>query len=311
MTRTPLIISIICVAIALFVFFGPKNSEQIIDPVNITDTQTATSTKSEHKNIAYTIEGERIVLNDGVSEIEAAPGSVSKIITRYFGNELKKDLDGDGREDIAFFITQEKGGSGEFYYIVVARNTVDGAVGSDAVFLGDRIAPQSIDSGPGKSFIVNYVDRASGAPMTAEPTIGKSLRLILDANTMHLGEVAQDFEGEANPNMMTLTMKEWRWKETQYSNGTTLTPKKDVFTLTFKNDSTFGARTDCNGIGGNYRADTLSITLSDMISTQMYCEGSQEQEFSQLLQDTRMYAFTSKGELVLELKDGKGRVYFR
>jgi hypothetical protein len=47
---------------------------------------------------------------DGISETEAAPGSASKIITRYFGNELRTDLDGDDVEDIAFILTQSSGG---------------------------------------------------------------------------------------------------------------------------------------------------------------------------------------------------------
>ena len=68
-----------------------------------------------YKDIAYTIAGERILLLDGVAETESAPGSASKITTRYFGNVAEGDLNGDGISDIAFLITQETGGSGTYF----------------------------------------------------------------------------------------------------------------------------------------------------------------------------------------------------
>src|SRR5262245_35429792 len=65
------------------------------------------------KNATYLIEGERVKLENGLSTVSVTPlGSPSRVITRYFGNELKTDLDGDGKEDVAFILTQERGGSG-------------------------------------------------------------------------------------------------------------------------------------------------------------------------------------------------------
>jgi hypothetical protein len=63
-------------------------------------------------DIAYTIDGERVLLANGVAEREAAPGSATTVVTRYFGNEVEGDLDGDGILDIAFLLTQDGGGSG-------------------------------------------------------------------------------------------------------------------------------------------------------------------------------------------------------
>jgi hypothetical protein len=72
----------------------------------------------DHKNAEYVIDGRRVKLEDGISEAISGPGSASKIVTRYFGNEVYKDLNDDGREDIVFFLTQETGGSGTFFYAV-------------------------------------------------------------------------------------------------------------------------------------------------------------------------------------------------
>ncbi|MFZ1987551.1 MAG: META domain-containing protein [Minisyncoccia bacterium] len=267
---------------------------------------------SEYKDAEFIIQGERIRLTDGVAETAAAPGSASKIITRYFGNELKTDLNGDGREDIVFLLTQETGGSGIFYYVVAALNTDRGYVGSEALLLGDRIAPQTIEKGTGKIVVVTYADRAPGEPFSISPSVGKSISLLLDLNAMQFGEVAQNFEGEADPSRMTLGMKTWVWVSALYNDGREARPKNaGVFTLTFSADGRFSAKTDCDGIGGNYVANSNTVSFSQMMSTQMYCEGSQESDFASLLQNTQGYHFTSRGELVFDLKFDSGSVVFR
>ncbi len=124
--------------------------------------------------------------------------------------------------------------------------------------------------------------------------------------------VVDDFEGEADPSKMTLGMKTWRWIRSEYNDGRVVTPNMaDKFNLTFNTDGTFGASTDCNGIGGNYTAKDGEISFSQMISTLMYCEGSQESEFRDSLANSTSYHFTSKGELILDLKFDSGSVIFR
>lgn len=161
---------------------------------------------ADYKDGEYIIEGEPVKLKGGIAEMEAVFGSASKIITRYFGNELKADLDGDGREDIAFILTQERGGSGNFFYAVAALNTEQGYVGSDGYLLGDRIAPQSTDVSPNPRHrnvvVFNYADRNPGEPMTARPSVGKSAYLKLDPMSMRWGIVVPDFEGEADISRM-------------------------------------------------------------------------------------------------------------
>jgi hypothetical protein len=155
----------------------------------------------DHKNIGYVINGQRIELKDGISELEAAPGSASKIKTRYFGNEVTVDLNEDGRKDVVFLVTQETGGSGTFYYALGALNTENGYVGSHAILLGDRIAPQTteVSSNPNHKgvVIVNYAERAPGEPMTTPPSVAKSIWVKLNPQTMQFGEVVQNFEGES------------------------------------------------------------------------------------------------------------------
>lgn len=290
--------------------FIPKNSED-----------GKVKLAQNYLDATYVLDGREVKLVNGVSEIEVAPDSASKIVTRYFGNEVKHDLDDDGREDIAFLLTQETGGSGTFYYVVGALNTEDGYIGSQGVLLGDRIAPQTthmeeekIDGGTRRQnvIVVNYAVRLPGEPMTARPSMGKSIWLKLDPKTMQFGEVAQNFEGEADPTRMTLGMKKWNWISTAYNNDKIVTPKKEnTFTLTFKDNGSFSATTDCNGVGGNYEVNGNQITFSKMISTMMYCDGSQESEFLGMLGGVQSYHFTSKGELIFDLKFDSGSFVFR
>jgi hypothetical protein len=152
------------------------------------------------KDATYLIEGTPVTLKGGEAQTPAAPGSASMVTTKYFGNELKADLNGDGKEDEAFILTQNTGGSGTFYYAVAAIETGSGYVGSDAYLLGDRIAPQAttLSQNPNQKGVVvfNYADRKPNEPMTATPSVGKSAYLKLDEN-MRWGVVEPNFEGEA------------------------------------------------------------------------------------------------------------------
>lgn len=274
-------------------------------------TQTL-SLVSTYKDATYTINGQKITLKDGLSETEAAPNSASKITTRYFGNEVLHDFDGDGREDIAFLLTQEMGGSGTFFYVVVALNTANGYIGSEGFFLGDRVAPQTTGMGNGNVIIVNYADRKPDESFAIAPSIGKSVWLLLDPQTMQFGQVAPNFEGEADPARMTLDMKTWIWISTSYNDGTKIVPKNPgKFTITFRPDKTFSVTTDCNQVGGNYRVNKTSLSFSNMFSTEMYCPDSEESDFIKMLGEANNYLFTSRGEFVIDLKFDSGSMIFR
>jgi tryptophan-rich sensory protein len=157
--------------------------------LNTLNTWTASihTTEQEHtadyKNATYLIEGHAVTLVNGLSEETITPESASRSVTRYFGNEAFGDLNGDGKEDAAFLLTQNNGGSGTFYYVVVALKTDAGYFGTNAILLGDRIAPQTTEIRDGH-LVVNYADRAPKEPMTARPEIGVSKYLFIKNGTL-------------------------------------------------------------------------------------------------------------------------------
>ncbi|MDP1706234.1 MAG: hypothetical protein Q8L36_00175 [bacterium] len=144
---------------------------------NLTGPATA-----DYKDAAYQIEGEIVKLTNGLAEKDPSSvnvggsggsDSATRLVTRYFGNEISGDFNEDGFKDAAFFLTQEAGGSGTFFYAAVALGSADGYLGTNAVFLGDRISPQPVEWRDGQ-LIFNYADRAEGEPITARTSIGVS-----------------------------------------------------------------------------------------------------------------------------------------
>jgi hypothetical protein len=110
---------------------------------------------------------------DGFAESDTVAGSDAKTTTRYFGNGASGDLNGDGKADTAFLLTQVSGGTGVFYYVTVALASGNGVQGLNAILLGDRIAPQTTEINDGK-ITVNYADRKSDDPFSIAPSVGVS-----------------------------------------------------------------------------------------------------------------------------------------
>ena len=129
-------------------------------------------------NATYLIEKQAVQLVNGRAEVQAAPGSASKITTGVFGKPTYGDLNGDDREDAALFLVQDPGGSGTFYYVAAAIAKNGFYRGTNAVFLGDRIVPRSIQIRNGV-IVAEYDDRHPDRPMVAEPSMGKTIYITL------------------------------------------------------------------------------------------------------------------------------------
>lgn len=163
------ILSLIIIFIIAFVYYRETTEDATMkifygDPLNAT----------------YTIDEAEYPLKDGKSEMEAAPGSTEKITTEIFGEPVSGDLNEDGIGDYSMFLVQRTGGTGSFYFVVSAISRKDGKVaGTNAVYLGDRIAPQNIEVKDGE-IIANYADRYEGERMNVKPSLGvsKYIRLL-------------------------------------------------------------------------------------------------------------------------------------
>ncbi len=134
-------------------------------------------------NATYIVEGQKIRLIDGRSETESAPGSAIKVITSVFGKPVYGNIDGESDADAALILTYNPGGSGTFYYVAAALNVNGFYLGTRAILLGDRVAPQNVIVSNGV-IVANYADRRRDEPMAASPSVGKSKYLVLERNVL-------------------------------------------------------------------------------------------------------------------------------
>jgi len=84
---------------------------------------------------------------------------------QYFGNEVAGDLNGDGVSDVAFIISRSDPDRGMLYYLVSSLTTDKGHVGTNLLYLGDKVEPKVISITDG-IIGVTYVDHTSKATTT-------------------------------------------------------------------------------------------------------------------------------------------------
>jgi heat shock protein HslJ len=281
-------------------------------------------------NASYVIEGKSVHLVDGVAEVGSGPSS-SKTVTRYFGTEARGDVNGDGREDVVFVITQQGPGTGTFYYVVAGLNDEKGYHGTSGYLLGDRIVPQSTVV-TGGHVVANYLDRPSDEPLTVQPTLRKSKTVFLDPKTLVFGDAAQPTVSPsptASPTKKPTTSvkptaspvapaqmgaklvgRKWEWITQNFKDGTISTTSNPAsFTVTISSNGTFTGTTDCNQLGGTYSVSGTSFTFRPVVTSKLHCGTTDEERFTQLLNDVRTFKLANN-RLTFGLKDG-GSISFK
>lgn len=136
-------------------------------------------------NTVYGIEGGKIRLKDGLSEISAAPGSAARVRTRVKGDPVYGDVDGDGEDDAAVVLVHDPGGSGTFYYIGVVLNASHGNKENQTVLIGDRFVLGQVVILNG-AVVVRYLQRRPDEPMSAAPTIAKTATIRLNYDRLEI-----------------------------------------------------------------------------------------------------------------------------
>ena len=104
----------------------------------------------------------------------------------------------------------------------------------------------------------------------------------------------------------------WTWVGTVMNSNEGINPQpiSDDFSLTFNDEGRINGTTDCNSLSAEYDATDTSLSLGPIIATRMYCEGSQETEFSNLIAEVDGYMFDDNGQLLLALPYDSGTLVF-
>jgi hypothetical protein len=137
------------------------------------------------RDATYLVDGESVWLQNGRAVRPAAPGSATAIRTQVLGAPTYGDIDGDGDTDAVLFLVRDPGGSGTVYYVAAAHKVEGGYRGGTAVLIGDRITPQRLDVVHGV-VVLDYLERAPGEPMAAEPGLARSVYLTLEDDALTL-----------------------------------------------------------------------------------------------------------------------------
>ncbi len=134
-------------------------------------------------NATYRIEGEPVALRDGAAAVPAAPGSAAQRRTTVSGKPAYGDLDGDGDDDAAVFLVHDPGGSGTFVYLAAALREARGYRGTQALLLGDRVAPRELRIRNGV-VTASYTGRRPGEPLAAPPSVEESAHFTLEGDEL-------------------------------------------------------------------------------------------------------------------------------
>ena len=142
-------------------------------PANITGTQTENKTDIFHpdpSNATFIFDDEEITLSAGRNENPIVPGNALIEETVIMDKFAYGDINADGKEDTVLFLARSGGGSGTFIYLGAYVSGSLTYKGSNTIFIGDRVAPQSISINK-EIVTIKYLDRKDEEAFAAEPTV--------------------------------------------------------------------------------------------------------------------------------------------
>ncbi len=134
--------------------------------------------------------------------------------------------------------------------------------------------------------------------------------ILLSACSFNGGEAADKIIG--NPNLeesdnslvedLRLDSQTWTWMKSEINNEEIVPNTEGVFTINFESDRASGT-TDCNNYFSSFETEDNNLSFGPIASTLMYCENSQELEFTKSLSEVKSYRFDD-GKLYLETETG-------
>jgi hypothetical protein len=167
--KKAIVVIIIIGALAALYWFN-KESGTVVKSPDGTQTEQ-TSTKPDPSNATFVFDEESVTLSNGKSVTDTEETNLLDL--KAYG-----DLNGDKKNDTVVLATRYGGGSGLFIYIAGYVSTSSSYRGTNAIFLGDRIIPESVTINSSGFVTVNYLDRSEDEPFSAEPTVSTSKQFV-------------------------------------------------------------------------------------------------------------------------------------
>lgn len=132
---------------------------------------------------------------------------------------------------------------------------------------------------------------------------GTSTKATIESINAGIKAVAKDFNSiqksinkpkalkDVNVNS-PLTASQWVWVSATSNGSTTVATTGEKFVISFDKKNRITSTTDCNNIAGSYAAGTTSLSFGALSMTKMFCVGSQETIYAQLLGKTSAYSIS-------------------
>jgi hypothetical protein len=171
-----LIIVIIIIGALVVLYMVNRNSGAVVKSPTDTTSGVQTS-KPNPANATFVLDDEEITLSNGKKITENDE-------TNLLDLSAYGDINGDKKEDTAVLVTRSGGGSGLFIYVAAYVSNATSYKGTNGIYLGDRIVPESILINSSGVITVNYLDRSLDEPFAAEPTIAKSKQFVFKSGEL-------------------------------------------------------------------------------------------------------------------------------
>jgi heat shock protein HslJ len=244
------------------------------------------------------------LLENGVYTETVAPDSASVIEVQLLPWPIAYGVLNE-QDAAAVLIAESGGGSGVFINLAVIVDQDGMPLHVASAPLGDRVVVQSLAIADNQITVEMLTPRPNDPLCCPSRPVTQVYELQDDALVL-----VDESSGLAES---ALAGTSWVWSMTQMSDGAVKSPATEgVFTLTFGDDGTASATTDCNTFNGTYTEGADGVLIIDLpISTRMACpDGSQEQEFIADVTSISRYIITEEGVLALLLPVDSGSMLF-
>ena len=161
-------IIIIVIATALF-FYTMRDSTPLEKTVVPTENESEVF-RPDPSSATFNIDDEVVILSAGRNEKPITPGSKLMEETVLLEQFAYGDINSDDKEDTVLLLSRNGVGSGTFIYLAAYVSGPVTYKGSKAIFIGDRIIPQSISINQG-IVTINYLDRKIEDSFNTAPSI--------------------------------------------------------------------------------------------------------------------------------------------
>jgi uncharacterized lipoprotein len=176
------LLSFILISVFFLSACSKNNDENVLIDNNQKESEEVKKA-TRVEDATYIIDGVSYQLNNGEVEISEVPDSASKTKVKIFSSDKISDINKDGEDDYVVILTQDPGGSGTFYFVSLALSSDNGFSGTNSILLGDRIAPQNVNTKEGQ-IVVNYAIRYPGDSFDVKPSFGVSKYFFLADNEL-------------------------------------------------------------------------------------------------------------------------------